>query len=111
MNGVKHEELREGRWFTLSLAEQMSHVGSEVFRALSWKKKGNDKYSSMALERAFDLLDLIILDIRYRSRLKEICRLREVLCDYFFGDNEYKSTEEKWNNYFYAFNWAARKNR
>jgi hypothetical protein len=106
----QHRKLAEGRWFEMSLAEQMAHIGSEVLRALSWKEKGNENHSRMALDRALELLDLQLQDSRYIHRLKEFCRLREVICDYFFGENEYKSTERQWNNYFYAFNRAARKN-
>lgn len=106
----QHKQLQEGRWFEMSLAEQMSHIGSEVFRALAWKKKGNENYSWMALERALELLDLQLQDSRYRSRLKEFCRLREAICDYFIGGNEYGSTEKQWKNYFLSFNRAARKN-
>ncbi len=94
----------------MSLAEQMAHIGSEVLRALAWRQKGNERYSGMALDRALELLDLTIKDYRHRTRLKELCRLREVICDYFLGDNEYQSTDALWKSYFYPFNWSARKN-
>lgn len=104
-------QLANGRWFQLTLVEQMANIGSEVIRAISWKQKGDSLYSRLAFERALELLDLTIADPRHKkSRLKEICRVREVLCDYFVGDNEYKSTDKQWEKYFYAFNWAARKN-
>jgi len=102
-------KLSSGRWFNLTLIEQMANIGSEVIRAISWKKKRDEEYSRIAFERALELLDLTIADPRHRHRLKEICRAREVLCDYFIGDNEYKSTNEQWEKYFYTFNLAARK--
>jgi len=107
----KNGELANGRWFKLTLMEQMANIGSEVFRAISWNKKGDKEYSRIAFERVLELIDFTISDPRHRHRLKEICRTREVLCDYFAGDNEYKSTSEQWEKYFYAFNFAARKNR
>jgi len=106
----QYKQLAEGKWFKLTLVEQMAHIGSEVIRALDWEKRGDKNYSRMFFERALELLDLTISDPKNKHRLKEICRLREVLCDYFAGDNEYKSTEQQWKNYFYAFNWATRKN-
>jgi len=48
----QHRELAAGRWFGLSLIEQLANVGSEVIRAISWKNKNNLEYSRMAFERA-----------------------------------------------------------
>lgn len=106
----QHKQLAAGGWFKLTLVEQMAHIGSEVIRALAWKQKGDQNYTRMAFERALELLDLTRADPKCRHRLKEICRVREVLCDYFAGDNEYGSTGDQWRNYFNAFGWASRKN-
>lgn len=102
-----HKNLASGRWFELSLVEQLANVGSDIERTIQWKNKGDLLYSQQAFERALDLLDLTIADPKNRKRLKEIVRLREVLADYFVFDNEYKSTDKAWQNYFFAFNYAA----
>lgn len=62
------------------------------------------------MERALELLDLTISDQRWiqAKRLKEILRTREVLCDWFYGDNEYHSTDKQWQKYFLYFGIAAR---
>jgi len=99
---IYHKELSEGKWFKLTLAEQMANIGSEVLRAISWKKR-DEKYSKMAAERAIELVDLTISDPKNTKRLKEICRLRELIGDYFFFENEYKSNEKQWESYFYPF--------
>jgi hypothetical protein len=39
--------------------------------------------------------------------LKELTRLREALLDYFMGDNQFRSSEKSWKNYFYAFAYAV----
>jgi len=52
-------------------------------------------------------MDFTIADKNNLERLGELCRTREVLVDYFFGDNEYISTDELWQKYFRAFNWMA----
>jgi hypothetical protein len=83
--------------------EQLANIGSEVERALNWRSKDNSEYSRMALVRALELLGLTIADPRHRRRLKEMTRLREVLLDFFFGDNEFRSTEQSWRSYFYRY--------
>ncbi|MDD5529283.1 MAG: hypothetical protein PHX21_04560 [bacterium] len=103
----QHKELASGKWQKLSFFEQMANIGSEVERTIKWNKK-NSEYSRQAYERALELLDLTISDKNNLSRLKELVRLREVLVDYFQFDNIYQSTDKKWQNYFYAFNYAAR---
>ncbi len=102
-----HPELAAGRWQSFSLSEQLANVGSEAERALSWASKGNPKYSTMALERGLELLDLTIADPKHRCRLKELTRLREVLLDYFVGENRYGSSEETWRSYFGAYGTAV----
>ena len=100
-----HKDLADGRWFTLSLMEQLANVGCDVDRAIRWKNKGDALYSDDALKRAFELLYLTIKDPKNRKRLKEICRVRELLLDYFMGDNIYSSTDEMWYKYFLDYNY------
>jgi len=103
----QHRDLAAGRWRSLSFVEQLANVGSEVERALNWRQKRNADYSLLALDRALELLDLTIADPRHCRRLRELTRLREILLDYFFGDNQYASSDKSWRNYFYAFGYAA----
>lgn len=102
-----HPGLASGRWFKLTLIEQMANVGSDVERAIQWRKKGDLEYSRMAFERALELLDLTKMDPKNRKRLKEVCRTREVLVDYFMYDNVYGSTDELLQKYFLEFGMAA----
>jgi len=104
---VQHSELAAGRWFRLSLVEQLANVGSEIERAMRWREKGNAEYGERAFERALELLDFTIADEKHRSRLKELTRLREALADYFRFDNDYGSSDELWRKYFHAFTYAA----
>lgn len=107
---LQHQQLAAGRWKSLSFVTQMANIGSEVERTILWKEKGNDLYRQKAFERALELLDLTIADPRNRKRLRELTRLREVLVDYFFGENQFSSSDQLWRNYFFAFNYAARIN-
>ena len=106
----QHKQLASGGWSKLSFMEQMANIGSEVERTISWKNKKNRDYSKMAFERSLELLDLTIESSENKFRLKELLRLREALVDYFVFDNEYSSSDQLWKNYFYPFNFAARKN-
>lgn len=105
-----HRSLASGRWFKLSFPEQMANIGSEVFRAISAQKRSSQKDSRMAFERALELLDLTISDAKNKKRLRELTRSREMLSDYFVFDNKYNSNASQWQNYFFAFNYLARKN-
>lgn len=96
-----------GRWYKLSLMEQLANVGSDIERTISWKKKGDLELSGQAFERALELLYFTIEDPKNRKRLKELCRMREALIDHFVYDNEYGTTDELWSNYFYDFAYAA----
>jgi hypothetical protein len=99
-----------GRWKTFSFLEQMANIGSEVERAIAGKNKGDENRFTLAFDRALELLDLTIQDSENRPRLKELLRVREALADYFLFSNEYGSSDAKWQKYFFAFNYAARKN-
>jgi len=104
----QHKELANGRWFEFSLPEQLANVGSEVGRAINWRKKNNYKYSENAFHRALELLSLTIDDPKNKLRLKELTRLYEALGDYFVGENIFKSSDELWEKYFRFFNCLAR---
>ena len=105
----QHKQLQNGKWHALSLSGQLANIGSEVFRAINWKKKNNSEYSQLAFYRCLELIDLTISDAKNSTRLKEIARLREALADYFIGDNKYASSEILWEHYFLPFNYLARK--
>ena len=106
----QHKELATGRWSKLSFFEQMANIGSEVERALNWQMKNNADYAQKAFERTLELIDLTLENTKNYSHLKEITRMREAIVDYFFGTNQFMSTEESWRKYFFCFTYAARKN-
>ena len=108
---VQHKELALGRWGQLSVCEQMANIGSEVIRALNWRRKGNHNLSKRASARALELLDFSLDSTDSGSRLKEFARLREAVVDYFYGSNQFSSTQELWRKYFDHFNYLARKHR
>jgi len=106
---VYHTEAASGRWYALSLAEQMGHIGSEVSRAVRRAGKNEPLYER-AMDRAFELLDLTISDPRWRFRLKEIVRVREILADARLGGEAYGSRLSDLDRYFFYFALAAKIN-
>jgi len=105
----QHTQLANGRWVLLLFAHQMANIGSEVERAISWRNKGNREYSLQALYRALELISFTIdAHVTERGSLRELTRLREILNDYLFGENVYRSTDQQWHAYFMAFNKVAR---
>jgi hypothetical protein len=107
-----HAGLASGRWWTLTLAEQLGNAGADVGRALRAKREGDQERLDAALDRALELLDLTLADPRWSGpRLREIARTREVVCDFLVGDNVYRSTPESLDAYFLAFAMAARRDR
>jgi hypothetical protein len=107
-----HPELAAGRWFTLSLAEQLGNVGSEYERALRWKEQTDKVRFEHAFARMLELLDLTIVDPRWRNhRLKELTRLREVICDELYSEIPEFSHPSDLRQYFLYFGILARKQR
>ena len=106
-DSMMHKELAAGRWFEFSLVEQMANIGSDIKRTIKWKNEGNKPYSEKAFERALELLYLTVEDPKNKKRLKEILRTRECLIDLYCFDNEYQTTDEIWQKYFYQFTYAA----
>lgn len=106
---VRHGELAAGRWGKMPLLDQMANVGSEVERAMSWRRKGMAERSRRAAERALELLDLTLAAAAEYPRLREVARVREAVVDDFFCENSMRSTDAGWRKYFAAFTCAARR--
>ena len=84
-----HREMAAGRWYSMSLANQVGNVGSEYERALRAKAKGDTKYFDGAAARLFELLDLTTDDPRWSERrLQKLRRLREVIWNELCNDVE-----------------------
>jgi len=88
--------------------EQLANVGTDIERTIRYRNNGDIKESLAAFERALELINFTIDDPKNRGpHRRELCRTREVLLDYFMCNNEYNSTDQQWQDYFYQFNYAA----
>ena len=108
MNAPQHKNLEQGRWFGMTLPEQLGNVGSEYSRAWRWKGANRPDYADKAIDRMLELLDLTLADSRWRNhRLKELSRLREQVCGEFFLPDQQPALQK----YFDQFAQAARMGR
>lgn len=81
MTEYRHRNLASGTWFRFSLAEQLANIGSEVERAITWRKRQDQHHFEGAFERLLELIDLTLSDARWKGpRRREIARLREEIC-------------------------------
>ncbi len=106
-----HQNLARGRWFELSLAQQLGNIGSEVGRAR--RSCGSDEAKFWnAAARALDLFYLTLSDKRWSKwRKKEICRACETFCDAVLGGQIYGGDLESLDRYFTRFALLAVPNR
>jgi hypothetical protein len=103
MEAIINKNLDIERWQKLSLSQQFANIGSEVSRALGLKQKGDKENMDKSFFRVLELIDLTIADKRWKNRVSEIFKLREVICDLFFGKNDFNTNPESLKNYFLFF--------
>ena len=110
---TQHKTLSESsQWQEMPFAQQMANIGSEVFRAGKWKSKGREERARSASDRALELLDFTVAAAKEsKTSLRELLRLRELLCDFFYGDNQFGSTPDSLNKYFDPFSSKAARQR
>lgn len=107
-----HKDLAAGRWSTLSYAEQMGNIGSEVERTIRATEAGDPDRKARALARALELLDLTLADPRRTAgEQAELRRLRTTLCDVFQGENTLGTTFKSLSDYFLEWGLKARADR
>ena len=105
-----HEDLAQGRWQTMTLAEQLGNVGSEFSRAIKAREAGNQGRFENASDRFLELLDLTVVDPRWRGyRRRELARVKEASGETLYGiDQSGAASLEK---YFFQFALLARANK
>lgn len=84
-----HKNLTEEKWSGLSMDKQILNIGSELIRAKTWLEEDNNDYLKNSMDRALELIDLTCADKKWRhGQLKELLRLREVLGEFYVGENK-----------------------
>lgn len=98
-----HQGLKPEDWFKRSLVEQMANIGADVERALDAFAKNDKEKAMAAFYRALELLQYTKMDRKNKKRIKELCRLYELLGEYFAGENKYNLSEDWIRKYFRFF--------
>jgi len=96
--------MEAGRWHELTLPEQLGNIGSEFHR---WTAVKSEK----SFAETLDLLDLTISDIRWNNRLKELTRLREIICDVSMDSKFYDTSATALEKYLFSFALLARRKK
>ncbi len=105
-----HTHLAAGRWFELTLSEQLGNIGSEYNRAIAAKRKGDAERYKNACDRTLELCELTIDDLRWRGKpaLKELCRLNEEVVRTLIDEEQ---PDPRLQAYFDGHAFAARNRR
>lgn len=107
---AQHAGLAAGRWYTLSLVEQLANVGSEVERAFRAREENRSDRLERARDRALELFDLTANDDRWRGpRRREILRAREEFCRLLLSGRFSTTDASGFRSYFRQFGMAARR--
>ena len=89
--------------FSMPIGVQISNVGSEVHRAIRWKKRDDEQKKINFCKKAIEFLELKKQDPKNRYRKGELECCIDELKDYFMGENIYNTTEEQLIKYYDAF--------
>lgn len=95
------------RWKLFSLAEQISHLGSEITRARAWEERGDRVQRDRALERALELIDITLA---LTPDVHELVIMRDVVIDMRSDSGHYICSLTFLENYCLPFALLARKN-
>ena len=90
-------------WYKMPVGMQLANVGSEVNRAITWKKKGNEERTVSFCNKAIEFLEIMKTDENNRNRIGELNFCIEELKDYFLGENIYNTTDEMLMKYYDAY--------
>lgn len=91
------------KWFSMTIQEQISNIGSEVLRADRWKQKGNRERMRAYYDAAISFLCLSIRDPKNAAGKNELNLCIDELADYFIGENRWGTTSETLRKYYNAF--------
>jgi hypothetical protein len=107
-----HDSFLESRWHSLTIAEQLGNIGSEVSRTATAQNTNKARFEG-AVERAIELFNLTLDDPRWRrtERAREIGRAKELFCDAITGGGEYGVNLQDIQQYFDDFAILAQNRR
>ena len=78
-----HKSLTLEKWSGYSRGQQILMIANELNRAGNLLKKKMMSEVKNCYERAFELVDLTTIDIKWKRRLRELRRSREVMAELY----------------------------
>jgi hypothetical protein len=82
-----HLQLTPERWAIYPKSQQVLMISNELNRAANCLKNNHPEDAEKCYERAIELTDLTVEDLRWEKQLKEFLRFREVLAELFLTKN------------------------
>jgi hypothetical protein len=76
---IWHKSMDAAKWNGYPVERQILMIGSEFARAKNLLRDNVPGEVQQCYERAFELLDLCVMDPKWRPRSKELLRFREML--------------------------------
>lgn len=95
--------------FTLrSTSFQMGTIGAEIGRAVSWRANPVYGNPDTCILRALTYIEQAQHSLNITTgKRRELARLKEVLIDWYYGDNTYQTKTVDLDRYFLPFSLAA----
>lgn len=97
------------KWQTLTFYQQIGNIASELSRAILFKDQNSVEHMNFSLWRLLELLGLTIDDQKNKFRLRELCRFKELISDWYCQTHEYEFNPESLKRYSLGFVMLARK--
>ena len=97
------------KWQTLTFYQQIGNIASELSRAIRFKDQNDVERMNFSLWRLLELLGLTIDDQKNKFRLRELCRFKELISDWYCQTHEYEFNPESLKRYSLGFVMLARK--
>lgn len=73
------------RWENFTKRQQLMMIGAELMKAKVWQYKDEDKFT-LTLCRALELIDLSIIDDKWKDSLLMILRLRDEVAKFYIKE-------------------------
>ena len=102
-----HKTLTLEKWSNYSRAQQVLMIANEMNRAGNLIEKNMITEVKNCYERAFELIDLTTADLKWKGRLKELRRFRELLAVLYLEKEKKAETNEKLKNALIKMNIEA----
>ena len=106
---IQTGNMTQETWKTLTVAQQLGHIGSEfsMYALLLKKEALIDARKSLTI--VSNLLEFTILDTRWANHLNELTRFRKLLNDTTSEEYVHQLAVEKLQTYLLSFALLARK--